>query len=154
MERNKKQERYQRLYDQIEGLMAKSENELSRMATINALLHHKMKGFFWTGFYLLQEDGRLCVGPYQGPVACQELAKDTGVCWAAVNDKQPVIVGDVNQFPGHIACDSHSKSEIAIPVRNRSGNIFGVLDIDSNVFNNFDETDANELTKILTLINV
>jgi GAF domain-containing protein len=154
MERNKKQERYQRLYDQGEGLMAKSENELSRMATIIALLHHKMKGFFWTGFYLIQKDGRLCVGPYQGPVACQELAKNTGVCWAAVNDQKPVIVGDVNQFPGHIACDSRSKSEITLPVRDRSGNIVGVLDVDSNVYNNFDETDANELSKILTLINV
>ena len=123
------------------------------MATIVALLHHKMKGIFWTGFYLL-DDGELIVGPYQGPLACILLKKDTGVCWAGINRGETVIVPDVHKFPGHIACDSRSNSEIVVPLRDRSGNIIGVLDVDSTEFNTFDEVDAEWLEKILTLVNV
>ena len=86
------------------------------MATINAILYHKMDGFFWVGFYLLWND-RLLVGPYQGPLACLELPRDKGVCWAAINSGNSVVVHDVHEFPGHIACDSRSKSEIVIPVQ-------------------------------------
>ncbi len=121
------------------------------MASICAVLHYKMESFFWTGFYLLQGD-KLIVSTYQGPLACMQLAKNQGVCWAGINNGEPVVVPDVEQFPGHIACDSRSKSEIVIPVRDPTGKIIGVLDIDSKVYNSFDKTDSDELLKIIDLI--
>jgi GAF domain-containing protein len=121
------------------------------MATVAAVIHHKMDGFFWTGFYLLS-DGTLLVGPYQGPVACQVLDKDTGVCWTGINEQKTIIVPDVEQFPGHIACDSRSKSEIVIPVRNKDGQVIAVLDVDSKHLDQFDEIDAAGLEKIVGLI--
>lgn len=148
---NKKEGRYTRLYSQLEGLMEKCENPVSRMATICAVLHHKMEYFFWTGFYLLN-NGKLQVGPYQGPVACQELAINKGVCWAGINKMETIIVPNVHEFPGHIACDSRSQSEIVIPLKNKSGNIIGVLDIDSKELNSFNEIDALQLEKIVNLI--
>ncbi len=152
MNSDKKQKRYSRLYDQIVGLIEKSSNnQLSNMATITAVLHHKMEYFFWTGFYLLQ-DGKLQVGPYQGSLACINLAKDTGVCWAAINTKQTIVVGDVEAFPGHIACDSRSASEIVIPLKNKNNEIIGVMDVDSSDLNSFDEVDALWLEKIVSLI--
>ena len=121
------------------------------MVTLLAVLHHKMDYFFWTGFYLLQ-DGKLQVGPYQGSLACIDLAKNSGVCWAAVNTEKTVIVEDVEAFPGHIACDSRSKSEIVVPLKNQKNEIIGVLDVDSSELNSFDETDALWLEKILGLV--
>jgi len=151
MDSNRKEGRYSRIYKQLEDLMKKSDNSISHMATVAAVLHHKMEYFFWTGFYLLQ-DGKLLVGPYQGPVACQELAKDSGVCWAGINRKETMIVPDVHQFPGHIACDSRSNSEIVVPLRNKNGVIIGVLDVDSKELASFDEVDAKWLEKIVNLI--
>jgi GAF domain-containing protein len=110
-----------------------------------------MDYFFWTGFYCLDK-GVLTVRTYQGPVACQVLKKDTGVCWAVINKKETVIVPDVHQFPGHIACDSRSNSEIVVPIRNKTGEIFGVLDVDSKELDSFDEVDAGWLEKIVGLI--
>lgn len=152
MESKKKQGRYERIYNQLKELMHKSEDTSARMSSIAAVLHHKMKGFFWTGFYLLTPDQRLVVRTYQGPVACMELAKNKGVCWAAINQQASVVVADVEKFPDHIACDSRSKSEIVVPVKNKQGEIVGVLDIDSDSYNTFDETDAAELEKIVALI--
>jgi GAF domain-containing protein len=121
------------------------------MATIAAVLHHKMEGYFWTGFYLLK-DGELLVGPYQGPAACQVLEKNRGVCWTGINKAETIIVPDVEKFPGHIACDSRSRSEIVIPVRDRQGVIIGVLDVDSKEPDRFDEVDAKGLERILSLL--
>ena len=121
------------------------------MATVAAVLHHKMEYFFWIGFYMIN-NGRLLVGPYQGPVACQELAFNKGVCWAGIREEKTIVVPDVNQFPGHIACDSRSKSEIVIPIINKYKKIMGVMDIDSKDLNSFDEVDAQELEKIVKLI--
>lgn len=147
-----KQKRYQRLYTQISDLIEKSSNNpLSNMATIIAVLHHKMEYFFWTGFYMLQ-DGKLQVGPYQGSLACINLAQDTGICWAAINSKKTLVVDDVEAFPGHIACDSRSKSEIVIPLKNKEGEITGVMDVDSSSLNSFDEVDAEWLEKIVRLV--
>ncbi len=143
--------KYQRLYSQIEKLTAPINNPISRMATISAILHHKMKGYFWTGFYQLQ-DGELLVGPYQGPLACLKLKMDTGVCWAGVNQKETVVVDDVETFPGHIACSSLSKSEIVVPVFNNLNEVVGVLDIDSRELSNFDQEDKVGLEKIVELI--
>ena len=151
MNNNNKINRYKRIYAQSEKLLEKSDDFEARMATVTAILHHKIDYFFWTGFYFLK-NGELIVKMYQGPVACMELKKNTGVCWKSINDKKTIIVGDVAKFGGHIACDSRSKSEIAIPFKNKTGEIIGVLDIDSKTINTFDEIDANELEKILKLI--
>jgi GAF domain-containing protein len=153
MEIDKKQARYQRLFEQLKTLMVKSGDPDARMATIVAVLHHKMEYFFWTGFYFLRS-GELTVKSYQGPLACQVLEKHTGVCWASLDQSKILIVNDVHQFPGHIACDSRSRSEIVVPVRNRDGEITGVLDVDSEELDSFDATDAEWLEKIVNLIYI
>ena len=145
---DKKSSRYTRLEKQITELFRKNQDMDARMATINAVLYHKMDGFFWVGFYLLKE-GRLIAGPYQGPLACLELEKDKGVCWTGINQDQTIVVDDVHRFPGHIACDSRSKSEIVVPVKNNENKLIGVLDIDSNLLSNFDNTDALHLENIV-----
>jgi GAF domain-containing protein len=121
------------------------------MATISAVLYHKMDYFFWCGFYRIV-DGELIAGPYQGPVACQVLAKNTGVCWTGVLENKTIVVPDVHKFPCHIACDARSKSEIVVPYRDKQGNVKGVLDIDSSDFNSFDEVDAEYLEKIISML--
>jgi len=151
MDKNKKEGRYERIYSQLTGLLTKTGNPEARMATICAVLHHKMDDFFWTGFYCLTDDD-LIIRTYQGPVACQILNKDTGVCWAGINRKEAVVVPDVHQFPGHIACDSRSNSEIVVPLKNNEGKIVGVLDVDSDKKNTFDGTDACWLEKIIALV--
>lgn len=151
MNPDKKKGRYDRIYTQLRDLLVKTDDPISGMATTAALLHHKMDGFFWTGFYLLR-NSRLLVGPYQGPVACQELEKNKGVCWAGINEKRTVIVPDVKKFPGHIACDSRSRSEIVVPLRESTGNIIGVLDVDSRDLDRFDQTDAEGLERIVSLL--
>jgi len=147
----KKNARYKRLYEQLEALMSKSEDMDARMATIVAVLHNKMENFFWTGFYMLK-GGELTVKTYQGPLACQVLQKHTGVCWTGIDQHNTIIVPDVHKFNGHIACDPHSKSEIAVPFRNPDGEVIGVLDIDSDILNNFDTIDEKWLEKIVKLI--
>lgn len=151
MDGKKKEGRYQRMLTQLEELCKKPGTPLSRMASITAVLHNKMEHFFWTGYYLL-EDGDLFVGPYQGPVACQKLERGKGVCWAAVERDTAVIVPDVTQFPGHISCDSRSKSEITLPVHDKTGTIKAVLDIDAKDLDQFDAVDSLYLTKINNLI--
>jgi GAF domain-containing protein len=152
METNKKTGRYSRLFSQLEQLVGKSNDLNARMATIAAVLHHKMDYFFWTGFYMLNE-GELVVRCYQGPVACQILEKERGVCWAAIRRGETIVVEDVHLFPDHIACDSRSNSEIVVPVRNQEGIIIGVLDIDSQEKGSFDSTDKKWLEKIVGLLN-
>jgi len=151
MDKEKKRNRYQRIFKQLQDLLELHDNPVASMATIVAVLHHKFDYYFWTGFYLLQ-DGDLIVGPYQGPVACIKLKKDTGVCWAGINQKESIVVPDVHNFPGHIACDSRSNSEIVVPLKNKEDEIIGVLDVDSSVLNSFDEADREGLEKILQLI--
>lgn len=152
MDQKKKAGRYERLFHQIKDLIEKSSNNpLSNMATINAVLYHKMDYFFWTGFYLLQ-DGRLQVAAYQGPLACIDLAKDKGVCWAGIKRQETILVPDVEAFPGHIACDSRSKSEIVVPVKDQNDEIIGVFDVDSEAYNSFDKIDAAWLEKIVDLV--
>lgn len=151
MEEHKKDGRYGRIYKQLNELVLKSNNAQARMATITAVLHHKMDYFFWTGFYLL-EDGNMTVNSYQGPVACQILEKGKGVCWAAFNKKETVVVEDVHAFPDHIACDGRSNSEIVVPLKNKAGKVIGVLDVDSSHKASFSEVDARWLEKILELV--
>ncbi|MBD9178719.1 MAG: GAF domain-containing protein [Odoribacter splanchnicus] len=143
--------KYDRLYEQIGQYVQTTDDIWARLATMEAVLHHKMQSFFWTGVYALIDD-ELIVRSYQGPVACQKLKHHTGVCWAAVNSGETVIVGNVEEFPGHIACNAMSKSEIVIPIRDREGRIFACLDVDSDRLNAFDEEDEQGLKKILTLL--
>ena len=143
--------RYQHIYGQLETLLTKTKVPEARMSTIIAVLHHKMPNFFWTGFYHLVDD-ELIVWCYQGPLACQILEKNKGVCWAAIQQQKTIIVPDVEQFPGHIAYDSRSRSEIAVPLKDAGGNIKGVLDIDSQLIDNFNETDAKWLEKIIDMV--
>lgn len=149
--KEKKVAKYDRLYQQISGLLQASNNSVSSMATIVAVLHHKIDYFFWTGFYLLHK-GKLQVGPYQGSLACINLKENTGVCWEGIKQQAVVVVADVHAFPGHIACDSRSQSEIVIPLRDSNNNIVGVLDVDSTTLNSFDEVDAEWLEKIVRLV--
>ena len=151
MEPARKKARYSRLFTQLQELLTKTTAPDARMATIVAILHNKMECFYWTGFYLLV-GGELTVHTYQGPLACQVLTKHTGVCWAGIDRSETIIVADVHQFPGHIACNSASRSEIVVPLKNKSGLIMGVLDIDSKSLNSFDAVDAEWLGKINDLI--
>jgi len=145
------EKRYKRIYDQLRELVLKTENKIARMATIAAILHHKMAQFFWTGFYILI-DGELIIGPYQGPLACQILEKEKGVCWAGVTSKKTIIAPDVHKFPGHVACDSRSNSEIVVPLIDKENQVWGVLDVDSRKFDAFSDIDKDWLEKIVKLI--
>jgi L-methionine (R)-S-oxide reductase len=151
MVEDRRQGAYARIYDQLEPLIReKSPNLLAGMATLCAVLHAKLKHHFWTGFYFTAGDDELHVGPYQGSVACQVL-KGKGVCLAAARSKAAVVVPDVEAFPGHIACDSRSKSEIVIPLI-KEGRVLAVLDIDSEKLAQFDEDDIEPLSRIVALL--
>ena len=150
MDESKKAGRYQRIISQLEGLLTKTSDPVARMATIAAVLSNKFEYFFWCGFYFVHGD-KLIVGPYQGPVACQVL-QGTGVCLASVTQNKSIVVPDVHKFPGHIACDSRSNSEIVVPVRDPGGNILALLDVDSASYNSFDETDRIYLEIITALV--
>ena len=139
--------RYERIFEQLAGLFSRSADPVARMATAAALLHHKMRHFFWTGFYRL-EGGELIVGPYQGPLACALLDRERGVCWACVRRGSPIVVPDVHQFPGHIPCDERSRSEVVVPLLNAHGGVCGVLDVDSDRLDAFSQVDADGLLKI------
>lgn len=136
--------------DQIKDLIKDVKNPLSRMATISAVLHHKLDDVLWTGFYLLN-NSELEVGCYQGPLACLRLKKGAGVCWASMKAGATIIVSDVEQFEGHIACCSLSKSEIVVPVYNKN-ELVACLDIDSRSLGRFDSTDKICLEAIVGLI--
>ncbi|HSA32409.1 MAG TPA: GAF domain-containing protein [bacterium] len=152
MTRENKTAKYDRIVAQLEELYLKTPDPVARMATASALLKGKFKYFFWVGFYRLV-DGELTVGPYQGALACQVLKKHTGVCWAAVDRGETVLVPDVEKFPGHIACDGRSRSEVVVPLRDRAGRIWAVLDVDSDELNSFDADDAKGLEKVAALIS-
>ncbi len=151
MNEQQKQQRYQRVLSQLQDLLTATDDPISRMATVASLLYHKMGHFFWIGFYR-HIDGQLLVGPYQGTIACQNLQKDTGVCWACLNEKRSIVVPDVSKFSGHIACDAQSKSEIVVPLRDQNGMVIAVLDGDSNKLNTYDEIDAEYLERIAELV--
>lgn len=143
--------RYERLLGQLAELYQITPDPISRMATAATLLYHKMGHFYWVGFYRLVE-GQLLVGPYQGTLACQKLKTNTGVCWSGVNQNQTIVVPDVHQFPGHIACDPKSRSEIVVPIRNEQGAVQAVLDGDSDQLAAFDSVDADYLNRISQMI--
>jgi GAF domain-containing protein len=152
MDAERKRERYRRVAEQLRELFVSTSDPIPRMATAAALLHAKMAGFFWTGWYLLK-NGALTVGPYQGSLACLVLPAHRGVCWAGIDRGAAVIVPDVHAFPGHVACDSRSRSEIVIPLRDASGAVVGVLDVDSERSAHFDEIDREGLEAVAALIS-
>ena len=140
-----KEEIYKALLPQLKALTKDETNLIANLGNIAAGLHHNLS-FFWTGFYLV-EDEELVLGPFQGPVACTRIAFGKGVCGTAWKEKQSILVPDVHQFSGHIACSADSQSEIVVPVI-KDRTVRMVLDIDSNRVNNFDEVDQEYLTKL------
>jgi len=145
-----KEEKYRLLVEQIQALIAGETDSVAVMANVCAAIHETMQ-FFWTGFYRIH-DGELLLGPFQGPVACMHIGYGRGVCGTAWQQRQTIIVPDVEQFPGHIACSSLSRSEIVVPVFSADGDVRAVLDIDSRDLATFDDTDARYLETICQLI--
>lgn len=141
-----KEEIYRLLEKQVFAMVEDESDAVANMANVAALIHHSLK-FWWTGFYRV-DGNQLVLGPFQGPVACTRIPFGRGVCGSAWKAGETIVVPDVDQFPGHIACSSASRSEIVVPVR-KDGEIWGVLDIDSAELNTFDETDRIWLEKIV-----
>lgn len=141
-----KEEKYQLLAKQIGALIAGETDEVAVMANVCAVIHEAM-GFFWTGFYRVK-DGELVLGPFQGPLACMHIGFGRGVCGSAWKQRQTLVVPDVEEFPGHIACSSLSRSEIVVPLFSSEGEVVAVLDIDSKELATFDETDRQYLEEI------
>ena len=141
---------YDEIVPQIETLVAGESDVIANLANVAAVLK-QVFGFFWVGFYLVK-DGQLVLGPFQGPLACTRIDFSSGVCGHAYTTRQTVIVQNVDEFPGHIVCASESKSEIVVPIVNKSGNVFGVLDVDSDRLDDFTQTDADGLGRIVNII--
>jgi L-methionine (R)-S-oxide reductase len=142
-------QRYQELIPQVQALVVGESDLIANLANIAAALHETFR-FLWVGFYLVQQD-TLVLGPFQGPVACTRIAKGKGVCGTAWMEKRNILVPDVEQFPGHIACSSLSRSEIVLPAF-RDGKVFLVLDVDSEELNHFSEEDEKGLQEIIRII--
>lgn len=141
---------YQSLIPQIEALITGENDLIANLANICAALKEQFK-WFWVGFYMVKKN-ELVLGPFQGPVACTRIAKGRGVCGTAWLQAETLIVPDVDEFPGHIACSSLSKSEIVLPLFHNNV-VIGVLDVDSETLAHFDETDALYLAQIVKLVN-
>ena len=148
MDKNKT---YQLLAKQVESLIEGENNTTGQLANAAAIIHETM-GWWWTGFYLVN-DGELHLGPFQGPVACYTIKPGRGVCGTAWQQNRTIVVPDVEQFPGHIACSSLSRSEIVVPLHDPQGNVIGVLDIDSKDVATFDDVDARWLEEIARIIS-
>lgn len=147
--RGNKQEQYESLIPQIKGLLDGEPDQVANLANVAAALKEQF-GWFWVGFYLVKGD-ELVLGPFQGPVACTRIRKGRGVCGSSWANASTLIVPDVEKFPGHIACSSLSKSEIVVPLF-KNGEVIGVLDVDSELLDQFDETDQRFLEAIVALI--
>lgn len=145
-----KAEKYEVLYKQIKELVGYETDEIANMANISSMIHETF-GFLWTGFYRVVGE-ELVLGPFQGPLACSRIKFGKGVCGTAWKEECSLVVPDVEQFPGHIACSSLSRSEIVVPVLS-DGVIVAVLDIDSRELSTFDEEDRLWLEKIVALLN-
>ena len=138
---------YKQCIQKLTGLLEGEQDEIVKMASVASVLHQAFEQFYWTGFYRMV-DGGLVVGPYQGTPACVRIALGKGVCGTAAETGETQVVPDVHAFPGHIACDTASESEIVVPVK-VGDEIIAVLDIDSTSLNSFDEIDAEHLERII-----
>ena len=165
-----KSEKYEALLPQVKALCEGEEDMIAKMANVSALLHNEF-GFWWTGFYrvrscefgvtseadaaksseLRNQHSELILGPFQGPIACVHIAYGRGVCGTAWKEQRTVVVPDVEEFPGHIACSSESRSEIVVPML-KDGQIIAVLDIDSRELSTFDDIDAKYLEQLVALM--
>ena len=145
-----KQERYEALLPQIKSVVEDEPDLIANMANVAAMLHETFR-FWWTGFYRVQGE-ELVLGPFQGPMACTRIKKGRGVCGTAWAKAETQVVPDVDQFPGHIACSSASRSEIVVPIF-RAGEVVAVLDIDSAELDTFDETDRHYLEQIIKMLS-
>lgn len=145
-----KDEKYRTLLPQIKSLIAGETNRIANLANVSAALKETFH-FFWVGFYLVEGE-ELVLGPFQGPVACTRIKKGRGVCGMAWQKAETLVVPDVDAFPGHIACSSLSRSEIVVPLLRDGGEVWGVLDIDSESLNSFDATDASFLEEICSYL--
>jgi len=145
-----KKEKYESLLPQIKALIEGERDFIANLSNIMSALKFGMN-FFWVGVYFVKET-ELVLGPFQGPVACTRIALGKGVCGTAWKEKRTIVVEDVDQFPGHIACSSFSKSEIVLPAFDKNGNVMLVLDIDSDQLATFDQTDCIYLEQIMRLI--
>ena len=141
---------YGEIVPQVEALVTGESDLVANLANIAAVLKEAF-GFFWVGFYLVKES-QLVLGPFQGPLACTRINFDQGVCGHAYSTRETVIVANVDEFPGHIACSSTARSEIVVPIFDRGGAVFGVLDVDSDRLNDFDQTDADGLGRIAEIV--
>lgn len=148
---NNKKEKYRLLTKQISALIEDETDAIAVMSNVSAAIHEEM-GFFWTGFYRVKE-GELVLGPFQGPVACMHIGYGRGVCGTAWKQQETIVVPDVEQFPGHIACSSLSRSEIVVPVFSQDSSVQAVLDIDSKELATFDDVDRQYLEEICKLIS-
>lgn len=146
---NSKEELYQNLFPQIKSIVEDEKDTIANMANISACLYETFR-FWWVGFYRVVGD-ELVLGPFQGPVACTRIRKGRGVCGTSWQREETIIVPDVDQFPGHIACSSASRSEIVVPVFH-NGKVTAVLDIDSELLNTFDDTDKLWLERIASVL--
>ncbi len=144
-----KQERYEALLPQVQSVVDGEADLIANMANVAAMLHETFR-FWWTGFYRVQGD-ELVLGPFQGPLACTRIRKGRGVCGTAWQEAETQVVPDVEQFPGHIACSSASRSEIVVPVF-RQGTVIAVLDIDSAELATFDDTDRRYLERLVAML--
>jgi GAF domain-containing protein len=145
-----KSDLYTELERQLASLIEGERDEIANLANSAALLYHSLPDINWAGFYLLR-DGELVVGPFQGKPACVRIALGRGVCGTAAAERRTVIVRNVHEFPGHIACDAASNSEIVVPML-RNAQLIGVLDIDSPEFSRFDETDRAGLERLVSTL--
>lgn len=145
-----KKEQYESLLPQIEGLISYETDEVANMSNVAAALKYGM-GYFWVGFYIVKED-ELVLGPFQGPIACTRIKKGKGVCGTAWAEAKTQLVPNVDEFPGHIACSSDSKSEIVVPIFNTDGTVKMILDVDSDRLEAFDEIDQKYLEKLAELL--
>jgi L-methionine (R)-S-oxide reductase len=144
-----KGERYGGLIPQVEALVMGEADLVANLSNIAAALRQTFN-FFWVGFYLVKDD-QLVLGPFQGPIACTRINFGKGVCGSSWKEKKTIVVPDVEAFPGHIACNSASKSEIVLPAF-KNGEVALVLDVDSDVLNDFDDTDQRELEKVMRIV--
>ena len=150
MNRQSKVDTYQRVVQEIEAVLESETDLLAAMVSIVCLLHQAFDAYFWTGFYRRVGPDRLLVGPYQGTLGCLHITFERGVCGACARSTQTIIVPDVHEFPGHIACDPNSKSEIVVPVFDRGGELIAVFDVDSDQYGAFDEVDRRYLESIMS----
>ena len=147
----KKEEAYHWAAGQVRSKVKKHIDVVATLANTAAILKERLPHFFWVGFYTVKGND-LILGPFQGPPACVMLSLDNGVCAASIGSKKTIIVPNVNEFPGHITCDARSKSEIVVPLFDSTGNLKAVLDVDSDRFNDFDQTDERGLETISQLL--